>query len=40
MKVIALGIKLAEENGEINKLKLEPKKLEEFRPKKFSKIYN
>lgn len=39
MKVIALGVQLAKENGEFDKIKLEPKPLQEFRPKRFTKDY-
>eukprot|EP00347_Sterkiella_histriomuscorum_P012631 403367830 len=39
MRVIALGVQLAREKGEFEKLKQEPKPLQEFRPKKFQQDY-
>jgi len=39
MKVIALGVKLAYDKGEQEKIKLEPKPLAEFRPKTFRADY-
>jgi len=39
LKVIALGVQLAREQGELEKVKKEPKPLQEFRPKRFMKDY-
>ena len=39
MKVIALGVQLAKENGEEEKLQKEPKPLAEFKPKKYAEDY-
>ena len=39
MKVIALGVQLAREKNEFEKLKQEPKPLQEFRPRKFKEDY-
>lgn len=39
MKVIAFGVELAKERGEGDKLRLEPKPLSEFRPKRFKEYY-
>lgn len=39
LKVIALGVQLAREQGELGKVKREPKPLQEFRPKRFQKDY-
>lgn len=38
-KVIALGVALAQEQGELSRVKVEPKPLNEFRPKKFEDDY-
>ena len=37
--VISLGVSLSKEKNEFNKVNKEPKALDEFRPKSFSKYY-
>lgn len=39
LKVIALGVQLAKNRGEADRVKKEPKPLEEFKPKRFNKDY-
>lgn len=39
LKVIALGLQLAEQRGEYDKVKKHPKPLTEFKPKRFNKDY-
>jgi hypothetical protein len=40
IRVIALGVYLAHERGELERLKTEPKPLAEFRPKRFKADYD
>lgn len=39
MKIIALGMQIAKEKGEIEKVRKEPKELTEFKPKNFAGDY-
>ena len=39
MKVIALGLELCEEQGELERVEKKPKELSEFRPKRFAEEY-
>jgi hypothetical protein len=39
MKVIALGMELCEEQGEIDRVERKPRELQEFRPKRFAEEY-
>ena len=40
LKVIALGVQLAKQKGEFDKIKKEPRTLAEFKPKRFAEQYN
>jgi len=39
MKVVALGLEICEEQGEIERVEKKPKELSEFRPKRFEEEY-
>jgi len=39
LQVIALGVRLAKEKGEIDNIKKVPKPLKEFRPDNFNAVY-